>query len=237
MSGDCCRGVPSGLALLRNTGPRLIPFSEGAELVTLGRPLLLLTAAGRHALFLSEPAAVLHYAPLHSVLVDSGTLFGQERPLGRYSEQRTIVRVHTVSGHALFGTERFVIHAYPDGQPRALEIEMLEDTSLALPGPTKIANIKRGQPYNTYIGRTMSAEYQDEGWGNTIRKNKTCPVCTSYHDGPLTMRPCFEKVLVQKIATFGLAAFLALRGRTLGCWCAPGPCHGDLMAEVLDSLP
>jgi len=23
-----------------------------------------------------------------------------------------------------------------------------------------------------------------------------------------------------------------LRGKVLGCWCAPGPCHGDVLARV-----
>jgi len=27
-----------------------------------------------------------------------------------------------------------------------------------------------------------------------------------------------------------------LRGRRLGCWCAPEPCHADVIAELADSL-
>jgi hypothetical protein len=27
-----------------------------------------------------------------------------------------------------------------------------------------------------------------------------------------------------------------LRGRRLGCWCAPDPCHADVIAELADSL-
>ena len=26
-----------------------------------------------------------------------------------------------------------------------------------------------------------------------------------------------------------------LRGKVLGCWCAPLPCHGDVLAEVANS--
>lgn len=26
-----------------------------------------------------------------------------------------------------------------------------------------------------------------------------------------------------------------LRGKRLGCWCAPNPCHGDVLAEIADS--
>lgn len=25
-----------------------------------------------------------------------------------------------------------------------------------------------------------------------------------------------------------------LRGKTLACWCAPEPCHGDILAELAD---
>ena len=28
---------------------------------------------------------------------------------------------------------------------------------------------------------------------------------------------------------------LQLQGKTLGCWCAPLPCHGDVLAEIADS--
>jgi hypothetical protein len=27
-----------------------------------------------------------------------------------------------------------------------------------------------------------------------------------------------------------------LRGKTLGCFCKPHPCHGDIIAAYLDSL-
>jgi hypothetical protein len=26
-----------------------------------------------------------------------------------------------------------------------------------------------------------------------------------------------------------------LRGKVLGCWCNPFPCHGDVIAEIIDS--
>lgn len=33
------------------------------------------------------------------------------------------------------------------------------------------------------------------------------------------------------------AAVLGLRGKRLGCFCKPGPCHADVMAEWLDAQP
>lgn len=32
-----------------------------------------------------------------------------------------------------------------------------------------------------------------------------------------------------------LAEIPALRGKVLGCWCKPGPCHGDVLAELADA--
>ena len=32
------------------------------------------------------------------------------------------------------------------------------------------------------------------------------------------------------------ARVLALKGKVLGCFCAPRPCHGSIVAEYLDSL-
>ena len=33
-----------------------------------------------------------------------------------------------------------------------------------------------------------------------------------------------------------MAALTELRGKTLGCWCAPQPCHGDVLARLADKL-
>jgi hypothetical protein len=30
--------------------------------------------------------------------------------------------------------------------------------------------------------------------------------------------------------------FAALRGKNLGCWCKPGPCHGDVLVEMLQDV-
>ncbi len=33
-----------------------------------------------------------------------------------------------------------------------------------------------------------------------------------------------------------LAQLPALKGKVLGCWCKPAPCHGDILARLADSL-
>lgn len=32
------------------------------------------------------------------------------------------------------------------------------------------------------------------------------------------------------------AELLALRGKTLGCWCKPSGCHGDILLELIEEL-
>lgn len=27
-----------------------------------------------------------------------------------------------------------------------------------------------------------------------------------------------------------------LNGKVLGCWCAPGPCHGDVLVELFETM-
>ena len=34
-----------------------------------------------------------------------------------------------------------------------------------------------------------------------------------------------------------LARLPELRGKRLGCWCAPKPCHGDVLVELVNALP
>ena len=32
-------------------------------------------------------------------------------------------------------------------------------------------------------------------------------------------------------------AKMELRGKVLGCWCSPKACHGDVLAEIANSMP
>jgi hypothetical protein len=34
-----------------------------------------------------------------------------------------------------------------------------------------------------------------------------------------------------------VAALAELAGKTLGCWCAPRACHGDVLARLANALP
>jgi hypothetical protein len=34
-----------------------------------------------------------------------------------------------------------------------------------------------------------------------------------------------------------MASIPELRGKVLGCWCSPLPCHGDVLVELLEEVP
>jgi uncharacterized protein DUF4326 len=81
---------------------------------------------------------------------------------------------------------------------------------------TTVVHCKRGK-HDVYIGRPSK-------WGNPFAIGK---------DG--TREQVIEKYrqwLMTQPAL--LAALPELTGKTLGCWCAPHVCHGDVLAELAD---
>jgi len=79
---------------------------------------------------------------------------------------------------------------------------------------TRVVHCKRA-PYDVYIGRPSK-------WGNPFEIGR---------DG--TREQVIEKyrawILTQPHL---MAALPELRGKVLGCWCAPKACHGDVLAKL-----
>ena len=81
---------------------------------------------------------------------------------------------------------------------------------------THVVHCKR-DTYDVYIGRPSK-------WGNPFAIGA---------DG--TREQVIEKYRRWLIAQPALMAALPeLRGKTLGCWCAPQACHGDVLADLAD---
>jgi hypothetical protein len=74
------------------------------------------------------------------------------------------------------------------------------------------------QPYDVYIGRPGP-------WGNPYQIGK---------DGTRTevLAKYREYILANKAL---LTRLPELRGKTLGCWCKPLRCHGDVLVELLEA--
>lgn len=98
---------------------------------------------------------------------------------------------------------------------------------------TRVVNL-RVHPYDVYIGRAG----QGTGYyGNPIRRGHECPVCGAVHQAPGRTIACFRVYFEYRMAhdpEFN-ARVLSLKGKVLGCFCKPGPCHGDVYAEYLNA--
>lgn len=82
---------------------------------------------------------------------------------------------------------------------------------------TRVVHFKRA-PCDVYVGRPSI-------WGNPFEIGK---------DG--TRAEVIEKYRAYLLGDAKLMSLLpTLRGKTLGCWCSPQACHGDVIAELADA--
>lgn len=111
------------------------------------------------------------------------------------------------------------------------------------PAQTKVVSLKLKESYDFYIGRFSSAPSglaphlgADGVFGNPVKKGRTCPECGLTHREAGETLPCFERYFLRRVSTDVefRNRVLSLRGQRLACFCAPGPCHGDVIAAWLD---
>lgn len=81
----------------------------------------------------------------------------------------------------------------------------------------KVVHCKK-EPYDIYIGRPSK-------WKNLFIIGK---------DG--TREEVIEKYRKWIVnQPFLMNSLHELKGKTLGCWCKPKPCHGDVLVELVES--
>jgi hypothetical protein len=99
--------------------------------------------------------------------------------------------------------------------------------------PTTVVNLKghRDDPDFAdvvYVGRAMHRG----GWNLAAS-----PLANPFRPGPDGSRA--EVMAAYREYLFArpdlLALVPALRGRRLGCWCLPLPCHAEILAELADA--
>jgi hypothetical protein len=82
--------------------------------------------------------------------------------------------------------------------------------------PIKIVHCEK-EDYDIYIGR-------ESKWGNPFYIGK---------DG--TRKEVINKyrnyILTNK---YLMSCIYELKNKTLGCWCSPKPCHGDVLKEIAE---
>jgi hypothetical protein len=97
-------------------------------------------------------------------------------------------------------------------------LEKAVEKSPETPVKTTVVNIHKKQPFDVYIGRPGK-------WGNPFLIGV---------DGPR------EEILRKYERWFSSQPDLVeearakLKGKRLGCFCAPLPCHGDIIARIID---
>jgi uncharacterized protein DUF4326 len=87
---------------------------------------------------------------------------------------------------------------------------------------TLVVHCKKA-PFDVYIGRAMSSQgFNASKWANPFKigKDGTRSEVIAKYEVHLRSRPDL------------MAALPELRGKVLGCWCAPDPCHGDVLARL-----
>jgi hypothetical protein len=88
---------------------------------------------------------------------------------------------------------------------------------------TRVVHCKREQ-YDVYIGR-KTRDMSGSIWGNPFQIGK---------DGTREeVIAKYRQYILSKPELLGQLE--SLRGKTLGCWCSPQACHGDVLVELLDS--
>jgi hypothetical protein len=101
---------------------------------------------------------------------------------------------------------------------------------------TTVVNIKTAARGSyVYIGR--AGRGKDGTFGNPIIVGKKCQQCRKVHRFPSDTLRCFAHYFADKLnhdrEFRGLVG--TLKGKRLGCFCTPKPCHGQIIAAYCDS--
>lgn len=90
-------------------------------------------------------------------------------------------------------------------------------------------------PYEVYIGRGKDPHTGEWGeWGNRYSHRESAFEWVIEVDTPEEAVLCFKAYLWELIneGKLSLERLASLAGKTLGCWCAPECCHGDVLASA-----
>ena len=90
--------------------------------------------------------------------------------------------------------------------------------------PTTVVNV-RSKPYDVYIGRPGP-------FGNPFSHLLLtgAKYLVSSRDEAIWQ----YRIWIQTQPELIERARKELKGKVLGCWCKPLPCHGDILAEIVD---
>jgi Domain of unknown function (DUF4326) len=89
----------------------------------------------------------------------------------------------------------------------------------------KVVHCKK-EKYDVYIGRGSK-------WGNPF-SHKLGTQALYVVESRETAIKCYEEWLLKQPHL--IASLHELKGKTLGCWCTPLACHGDVLLKLANNL-
>lgn len=89
----------------------------------------------------------------------------------------------------------------------------------------RVVHVKR-DPYDVYIGRACYG-LPASPWGNPFKVPKGYDI----HADPDRILAKYEAYV--RSCPDLMAALPGLDGKVLACWCAPNPCHGDVLLKLV----
>lgn len=97
---------------------------------------------------------------------------------------------------------------------------------------TRVINIHSKENYDVDIGRKIrwDPKYPQLEWHNPFRIDENVPDKIKERQRVLTE---FRIYLLNQPEL--LKQIHELKDKTLGCWCKPLPCHGDILSELADA--
>lgn len=90
---------------------------------------------------------------------------------------------------------------------------------------TRVVNIKR-EPYDVYIGRPGP-------WGNPYT-SKPSNIHGVQYVGSVTEAILQFETWARSDPQYVARIKRELKGKILGCFCKPQPCHGDVLARIAE---
>jgi transcriptional regulator with XRE-family HTH domain len=151
--------------------------------------------------------------------------------LSRLSEWRRERRLTQEELARASGVGRTTIAALETGKRRAYystarklaKVLKVKPEDLFAPAG-RVVNVSSGEPYDVYIGRANPRKGLKQSiWRNPFKEGR---------DGTREeVIERFERHLLKERPDL-LERLPELKGKVLACWCAPEPCHGDVLLRL-----
>jgi len=94
---------------------------------------------------------------------------------------------------------------------------------------TKVVHCKK-EPFDVYIGRSKNSK---DIWGNPFSHLPNTLAKFKVNTREEAIEKYEEWILEQPEL---LKRLPELKGKTLGCWCYPKSCHGDILIKLIEVL-